>query len=680
MLDATPILSEFVANNDNSFSDGNQRNSDWIEIFNTGDESIDLRGWYLTDDASDLTKWEFPSLQLLSGEIAVVFASGDDRPDSMGFLHTNFRLSTDGEYLGLVQPDGQTIANEWMPNQESFPPQFEDISMGFVSENRTLVSNDAAINWLVPSEDDVTRLDLHWTGHDEEMFDAVGGLNGWSNGENGIGHKPTDTLAMYQQVISAEPSLLSYFTFDADHGDDGGIHDVAGSITKNGTFKYLARFDERDCDSEFGDGVSGFGRALSLHGGGFVELGAVQEYNFEDESGTIEAWLLPTEDPGSWFGTRSDLAAGPGKANRYTLDYNGGFSGITQGGDFGDGRYTASVPIPENEWVHVVLVFDRDRTITYVNGERAPDTVIRGWSRLGNINSNLTSQIGIAAFPRFETGFHGSIDELAIYDDPLSADGISSHYSAFRDQLNLALGSDIHDQMAGVGSSAYVRIPFELPDEFDFSRLEMNVRYSDGFIAYLNGQEVARRNISDEPIVAATQQHDLSVTERFNVSSAISSLRTGQNMLAIHGVNLDVTDPFFFVQTDLVATSQSNEVRFFSQPTPGRPNAHDGVLAVVSEVEFSQGGGIIDNELDVSIAATTPGATLVYTLDGSAPSLVNGELVPPPAADQLAQTIVSIDSTTNLRASAFLDGWQSSQVTTATYILLRDINDFPPLF
>ena len=42
-------------------------------------QTIDLSGWYLTDDAADLTQWQFPDVTLATGEYLVVFASGKDR-------------------------------------------------------------------------------------------------------------------------------------------------------------------------------------------------------------------------------------------------------------------------------------------------------------------------------------------------------------------------------------------------------------------------------------------------------------------------------------------------------------------------------------------------------------------------------------------------------------------------
>ena len=67
-------------------------------------EPISLGGWYLTDNADNLTRWQFPDIQLGAGDYRVVFASGDNLVDPAGPLHTDFRLNGGGEFLALVRP------------------------------------------------------------------------------------------------------------------------------------------------------------------------------------------------------------------------------------------------------------------------------------------------------------------------------------------------------------------------------------------------------------------------------------------------------------------------------------------------------------------------------------------------------------------------------------------------
>ncbi len=112
--------------------------SDWIELYNPGEFSVNLTGWHLTDDAFHLTKWTFPSVQLGSGQYLLVRASGKDVVASNGEIHTNFKLSGTGEYLALVEPDTNYIAFEYAP---AFPAQQSDISYGIYQNQQTFFMN-----------------------------------------------------------------------------------------------------------------------------------------------------------------------------------------------------------------------------------------------------------------------------------------------------------------------------------------------------------------------------------------------------------------------------------------------------------------------------------------------------------------------------------------------------------
>src|SRR5688572_17275451 len=89
---AEPIISEFMPDNARIKADEDGEFADWLEIHNPNATSIDLAGYYLTDDPLLLTKWAFPSVTMPSGGYLVVFASGKNRTTNPALLHTSFEL------------------------------------------------------------------------------------------------------------------------------------------------------------------------------------------------------------------------------------------------------------------------------------------------------------------------------------------------------------------------------------------------------------------------------------------------------------------------------------------------------------------------------------------------------------------------------------------------------------
>ncbi len=173
------VISEFLSDNASGLEDFAGDRSDWIELRNTGGAAVDLTGWYLSDDATNLTKWQFPATTIGGGEYLTVFASSKDGQFS-GELHTNFGLSKNGEDLALVMPDGTTIADSYL----AFTEQFADVSYGLgitadTLTTSTLVGDSTTVRVLSPTAENVA-VDDFWRELD---FDD----GGWLSGTAGVG-------------------------------------------------------------------------------------------------------------------------------------------------------------------------------------------------------------------------------------------------------------------------------------------------------------------------------------------------------------------------------------------------------------------------------------------------------------------------------------------------------------
>ena len=125
LLLANVSVNEILAVNVNGLTDENGDHSDWIELRNSSASPQSLNGFFLTDDPTNLNKWQFPDVSIPANGYLLIFASDKNRAIAGSPLHTNFHLNHDGETVSLVNPDGATVES-----QLTFGQQEEDISFG----------------------------------------------------------------------------------------------------------------------------------------------------------------------------------------------------------------------------------------------------------------------------------------------------------------------------------------------------------------------------------------------------------------------------------------------------------------------------------------------------------------------------------------------------------------------
>ncbi len=105
------VLSEVMTDNDKTLRDEDGDSPDWVELHNPLDRFVSLEGWGLSDDAGEPLKWRFPAVVMAPRSFLVVHASGKDRTNVPGRLHTNFRLDAGGEFLGLADGAGRWVSD-----------------------------------------------------------------------------------------------------------------------------------------------------------------------------------------------------------------------------------------------------------------------------------------------------------------------------------------------------------------------------------------------------------------------------------------------------------------------------------------------------------------------------------------------------------------------------------------
>ena len=142
------------------------------------------------------------------------------------------------------------------------------------------------------------------------------------------------------------------------------------------------------------------------------------------------------------------------------------------------------------------------------------------------------------------------------------------------------IGTSLQSRMQNVNATAYYRLPFTLADPAAVAGLTLRMKYDDGFQAWINGVPVAGGNVPDtlawnSAASASSTTADALTFEDFNANAALSSLRAGQNVLAIQGLNASAADSDFLQLAQLEALNSvvySTAPVYLTAPTPGKVN------------------------------------------------------------------------------------------------------------
>ncbi len=317
---------------------------------------------------------------------------------------------------------------------------------------------------------------------------------------------------------------------------------------------------------------------------------------------------------------------------------------------------------------------------------------IRLWNRMDCCRERFTSfTVQLLDGDRsvaFETGPHDGNSEETFLFPGIGASGRFVRISMPGGYLHLAevqvfgevfdedlafqrqVRTDVGEEMLGRNASAYLRIPFEVEDPDLLDTLTLRMKYDDGFVAWLNGTEVADSNAPqalswDSAATRENPSEEVLQFEGFNLSASRETLQPGVNLLAIQGLNLAPGDEDFLLLPELEGFHFSQQVEsYMTEPSPGESNADSQIAGFVSDTSFSVDRGFYDEPFDVEITTETEDAEIRYTLDGSSPGANTGMVYAGP---------VRISTTTILRAAAFKEGLGPTNTDTHTYIFLDDV-------
>jgi hypothetical protein len=641
-----PIISEFLADNSGGLQDEDGDSSDWIEIYNPGPLAVNLNGWYLTDDTGLLDKWRIPSLALPAGARKIVFASAKDRAVAGQELHTNFKLEKNGGYLALVKPDGTTVASAW-----TYPAQRENSSYGIGQSLGTtaLLPANATAKYLIPTSS--------VPGWEQRTFNDAG----WTSAPAGLGFDQN----------TGGGGLLGYWNFNV--ADNPSVAPDSSGRGNQGNIS-IANYT--------GDGGGKSGqpgdRALNFAGNGMMTVPAAATGAFDSSAAndaiSLSLWIYgapvqPTQDFLFYAGGGSDGSGARVLGAHVPWSDSIIYWDTTACCDPALNRVQVGEPNParwKGQWNHYVFIKNGDTKEIWQNGALL-------FSGINTADFVPFRSLFLGSFAGGGNGYDGMVDDFAIWNSALSPSEISAIAAGDSPlnarKLNPRVATDLGATMRNVNATAYFRFHFNVADPNGLDILLLRMAYDDGFVAYLNGAEIARRNAPGTTAFnsSATSKRPggaALTSEEIDVSAYAALLLPGDNVLAIQGMNANAADTEFLIQPELFA-GQSLSGRWFVPPTPGSANGA-GYLGFTADTSFSTHRGFYDTPQTVTITCVTPGATIIYTTDGSEPSLTNG-------TQSGAQAIVNITSTTILRAAAFAPGRAPSNIDTHSYLFLNTV-------
>lgn len=580
-------ISEFMANNDRVLAAPDGEFTDWIEIENADSVTVNLGGWYLTDDPLALNKWQFPPVTLTPGAFLVVFASGKNLTSVTTNLHTSFQLNADGGFLALVKPDGTTVASAYAP----YPAVKEDVAFGLATtETTSLLLPNAAPQILVPTNESELHLDWH-------QLSYLPGPN-WSNGvaPPSVGFDTNQAVGAPVNVAisgtAVQSTTLSSFT--ANSAIDNNFGNFSHTATADSSAFWQLTLTNRMAIFS----VVLFNRT-SCCGSRLRDI--TIEILSTNESGTVTNYTSPLLNPEN---TGFSYPNGPGYLSNNLVAATGG-------------------PVSGNI-VRVRRTADPDLSGTSGQGNTDEPNVLS----LGEVVVNASAAAGLRPY------FRNDVQGLAFERN----------------------------------ASVFVRVPFtssETPDS-----LTMTVRHDDGFVAYLNGTEILRRNAPATLAwnSAATVDRNFAgaiAQEQVDISTAIPLLQSGANVLALQMLNFSAANGDLLFDPVLTAVRRQTTTNvFLVDATPGSANRTEWYLDEVRDTQFSVDRGFFEAPFSLSITSATPGAAIYYSFNGDEPGPGKGLLYSGP---------ITISNTTILRARAWKENWKPSDVDSQTYIFLADV-------
>ncbi|MBM3847552.1 MAG: hypothetical protein FJ405_14870, partial [Verrucomicrobia bacterium] len=591
------------------------KSEEWIELHNQMFVDVDLSNWSLTG----AVQYRFqPGTILPIGGYLVVAANPLVTASNFGLARVHGpwtgALNNSGETLTLRNHNGRLM--DQFRYSDDFPwPAGADGAGASLAKLRRLTPSGPASNWRASSQVGGTPGRVNFAILDgglsptEMLFgrgdsarllvpSAADTSANWTDpGFDDAVWKPVSASIGFDLNRSPgpqPPAVHAFFSFDNTllDGSGNGLH----AINSGGVFS-----------SNLPPQVQ-VGRTLDFNG-----ASAYAQVNdaSDPEAYTLALWVRADSIRACSILVRTD-SSGPGTAWSHQIRLNSAGRAEHYTWDGAARLVTGTTQLSRSNWYHLTVTARSGGTMRlYVNGVQEGAPVDIGTLRKGLDQWRFASSSG---------------DNRNFLDGRISQAGIWHHELAPAEIAQLAAGtsplllgglgalflSDVQSDLSGKSSTAWLRIPFSVPEGPGFEALSLETMFADGYVALLNGVEISRVNA---PQVlswdsAAAGNRELSNALKIatlDLSNRVGLLRVGENVLSVHALNSSASDTNFFFSAQLSG-------RRLTEPLDGSAVSFSEISGATAQpfwIELHNGGS---SEVDLAgyrIARTGgPGTTL----------------------------------------------------------------------
>jgi hypothetical protein len=172
------------------------------------------------------------------------------------------------------------------------------------------------------------------------------------------------------------------------------------------------------------------------------------------------------------------------------------------------------------------------------------------------------------------------------------------------------IATDVATELCGVNTTAYLRVAFDVSDATAYSQLRLRIKYDDGFVAYLNGTEIARRNAPtslawNASATATRADSQCTLNEEINITAFLSALRTGTNVLSFQVLCLSASDTDLLLVPELIGSQVGSDCTVtISNVTTASGNEISNPVQLSFPYE-PQGSGYVTREYWTGVGGST---------------------------------------------------------------------------